>query len=630
MCGLAGSIHHTLDIPLLTRDLFHRGPDDQRTFNEGSLQLHHHRLAILDIACGIQPMSYREFTLIFNGQIYNHLEVRRKHTLDCKTNSDTETILQAYAKLGPACLDDFDGMFAICIYDSNKQQLFLARDRAGKKPLYYYSAKGKFVFCSELKALYHQVPLKINDNNIREYVRMGYFYKAATAYENVFEVPAGYYAYVSTETAEVKLTEWWNIHTYYQQKQTDGFDLALEKVDQFLHEAVKNRVESSDLEVGSFLSGGIDSGLITAIAKEYNPSIKTFTVSFEGAYDEAPLAKMVAEKYKTDHYEINISYDNLLNDVEMIMTNYGEPFFDNSAIPSYYVSKAAKEHLTVILNGDGGDEIFGGYRRYVPFKKFDFFKSRQVTRNFASALHSVMPASHDKKSKYNYIYRLTDIARKNNLDIYLTSTIDIFEGYEKYLLGDDSFLAPVKADFDAMNTSGLSGLQKIMNMDFDNILSGILLVKIDIATMAHSLEGRSPLLCKKILEYVPGLPDNYKIRGVQTKYLLRKLAEKYLPAPLINQPKRGFEPPLKQWVNNQLRPLIGDYLMKGDTYYQNFIDKQFIRDLFDNRIKVPGEKRIKMLWLAFTLELWYQNVYKKSSIVNRESAIGGQVVNRES
>lgn len=162
-----------------------------------------------------------------------------------------------------------------------------------------------------------------------------------------------------------------------------------------------------------------------------------------------------------------------------------------------------------------------------------------------------------------------------------------------------------------MNDSGLSGLQKIMNLDFDNILTGILLVKIDIATMANSLEGRSPLLCKKILEYVPGLPDNYKIRGVQTKYLLRKLAEKYLPELLINQPKRGFEPPLKEWVNNQLRPVIGDYLMSSDAYYTSFISKKFIEGLFDDKIKVPAEKRIKMLWLAFTLELWYQKVYKQ-------------------
>ncbi len=611
MCGIAGSINYKLDIPLLTKDLWHRGPDEQDTFTTDKLQLHHHRLAILDIASGKQPMKYKDLTIIFNGQIYNHLEIRKKYNLDCTTHSDTETILHAYAKLGPDCLHDFDGMFALVIYNSTSQNLFLARDRAGKKPLYYFTDDKKFVFCSELKALRNQLPLSINDTNIQEYVRMGYFYHGATAYQHVFEIPSGSYANVSLTDTVVKVKEWWNIHSFYQQKNTDDFTTALTKVDDMLHEAVKNRVESSDLEVGSFLSGGIDSGIVTAIAKEYSSTLKTFTVSFDGVYDEAPLAKLVAEKYKTNHYEIKITYDNLINDVEKIMTNYGEPFFDNSAIPSYYVSKAAKENLTVILNGDGGDEIFGGYRRYVPFSKYDFFKSGKLARKFASGIHSLMPASHNKKSKYNFLYRLTDIARKNNLDIYLTSTIDIFEGYEKYLLGNDDFLGPVKKDFDAMNDSGLSGLQKIMNLDFDNILTGILLVKIDIATMANSLEGRSPLLCKKILEYVPGLPDNYKIRGVQTKYLLRKLAEKYLPQLLINQPKRGFEPPLKEWVNNQLRPVIGDYLMSSDAYYTSFISKKFIEGLFDDKIKVPAEKRIKMLWLAFTLELWYQKVYKQ-------------------
>src|SRR5688500_17994777 len=212
MCGIAGSINHSLDIPRLTRDLWHRGPDEQKTFAEGPLQLHHHRLAILDIACGKQHMYYKDLTLIFNGEIYNHLDVRKKYGFECRTNSDTETILLAYSKLGPACLHDFDGMFALCIYDSTRKQLFLARDRAGKKPIYYYSHGEKFVFCSELKSLYQQIPLTINENNICEYVRMGYFYKAATVYNDVYEVPAGSYAYVDMNTAAVTVEKWWSIH----------------------------------------------------------------------------------------------------------------------------------------------------------------------------------------------------------------------------------------------------------------------------------------------------------------------------------------------------------------------------------------------------------------------------------
>ncbi len=609
MCGIAGAINFQLDIPVLTKDLFHRGPDDQTTFNEGNLTLHHHRLSILDIAGGAQPMHHGPYTIIFNGEIYNHLEVRKKLGLHCRSHSDTETILLAYEKLGADCLQEFDGMFALAIYDRINQQLFLARDRAGKKPLYYYQEKDQFVFCSELSALKNQLPLLINENNILQFIRLGYFYKTATPYQNVNELQAGSYATINLQNPKPQVFKWWNIHQFYEKPVNDDFETAMQKTDNYLHEAVRNRVESSDLEVGSFLSGGIDSGLVTAIAKQYNNSLKTFTVSFDGEYDEAPLAKLVAEKYNTDHYEIRIGFDNLVNDIEKILCNYGEPFFDSSAIPSYYVSQAAKKHLTVILNGDGGDEIFGGYRRYVPFAKYDFFNAGKFVRNIAGLLHTVLPVSHNKKSNYNFAYRLVDLARKNKLGIYLSSTIDSFEGFEKYIKASNNYLANVEQDFEAMNQTGLSGLQKIMNLDFDNILTGNLLVKMDIATMAHSLEGRSPLLCKRILEYVPSLNDSFKIKGKQTKYILRKLAEKYLPSELINQPKRGFEIPLKSWIDNELKDMISGYLFSSNNYAGNFVSKQFINDLWNRKINTGDEKRAKMLWTLFALEVWHKKVY---------------------
>jgi asparagine synthase (glutamine-hydrolysing) len=611
MCGIAGSINYALDIPLLTKDLFHRGPDEQTTFTESNLILHHHRLAILDIAGGRQPMHFEHLTIIFNGEIYNHLEVRAKHGLQCHTNSDTETILRAYDKLAAKCLDDFDGMFAFIIYDRKKKEIFIARDRAGKKPLYYYSDGNRFVFASELGALNDQLKLQLDERHLHQYVRMGYFYKSATPYKNVFELPAGSYAYISLERPEVKVNRWWNIHDFYKQHSTDGFDAAMSRVDQMLHEAVKRRVESSDLEVGSFLSGGIDSGLVTAVAKSYNPTLKTFTVSFDGEYDEAPLAKLVAERYQTHHSEIKITFDNLLNDVEKILCNYGEPFFDSSAIPSFYVSREAKKHVTVILNGDGGDEIFAGYRRYVPFAKYDFFNPGLLVKTMASAAHAILPAPNSKKSKYNFIYRLTDLARKKGLATYLSSTIDIFEEYDRYLTAPADLLTEVEKDFNCVNASSLSGLQKIMNLDFDNILAGNLLVKMDIATMAHSLEGRSPLLCKELLEYVPSIPDPYKVSGKQTKLILRKLAEKYLPAELINQPKRGFEIPLKKWVDGQLKTMIADYIMPSNAYCRNFVDSSFLDNVWNRKTKVGDEKRAKMIWTLFALEVWYKKVYGK-------------------
>jgi len=612
MCGIAGSINYSLNIPVLTKDLFHRGPDEQTTFEDRNLQLHHHRLSILDIAGGKQPMHYQHLTIIFNGQVYNHLDVRAKYNLACKTNSDTETILQSYARMGPACLNDFDGMFAFAIYDRNKEEIFLARDRAGKKPLYYFSEAGRLIFASELNAIKGQIDLHINEENLHQYVRMGYFYKSATPYQHVWELPAGCYANISLSNPSVQVQRWWDIFPFYENKLNDDLDTSCGKVDTILHKAIKNRVESSDLEVGSFLSGGIDSGLVTAIATQYNPSLKTFTVSFPGEYDEAPLAEMVAKKYNTSHHEIRISFDHLLDDTEAILANYGEPHYDESAIPSYYVSREAKKHLTVILNGDGGDELFGGYRRYVPFAKIDFFENDAIRRRLFDLLYHLSPSPRGKMSKMNYLRRMFFLGSRSGFDTYLGATTDIFEGFEKKVFQPE-FISPgkeIETDFSKILRADLTGLQKAMLLDFDNILPSLLLVKMDIATMAHSLEGRSPLLCKELLEYVPSLSDNNKIRGTTTKYLLRNLAKKYLPGELIHQPKRGFEPPLRHWVDHELRNLIGDYINSGDALYPSLVDKKFIRDLLDNRVKVPPEKRAKMLWLIFTLEVWYKKVCK--------------------
>jgi len=372
-------------------------------------------------------------------------------------------------------------------------------------------------------------------------------------------------------------------------------------------------VESSDLEVGSFLSGGIDSGLVTAIASEYNNQLRTFTVSFDGAYNEAPLAALVAAKYNTKHTEINISFDHLMNDVEQILSNYGEPFFDSSAIPSYYVSKEARKELTVILNGDGADELFGGYRRYVPFAKYDFFKSNRLVKNIASLSKKIMPPSADKKSAYNYIFRLASMASKSNLHIYLSAGVDIFEDFEdKILRPEGDYLQLLQQDFDQISGSNISGLGKLMNMDFNTTLFSDLLVKMDIANMANSLEGRSPFLSKELLEYAPGMQDSYKVKGATTKYLLRELAKRYLPETLINQPKRGFEIPLKSWVQNELKSIIYDYLSSPGAVSKHYVDRKFLEDILAEKVKMPAEKRAKILWTLFSLEVWYKKVYRKN------------------
>ncbi len=611
MCGIAGAVNFKLSYTQVNTDLLHRGPDEQNGFSIDNIDFYHLRLSIVDITGGKQPMHLDDrYSIIFNGEIYNHKEVRLQLGLSGTSSSDTETLLLLYRKYGVEFLHYLDGMFVFAIYDQVEKTIFIARDRAGKKPLYYYADGEKIVFASELNCLKGLLPLQMNTNNFYSYLRLGSFYKRQTPYVNVTELPAGSFIIIDCSTLDIKEKCWWNINDFYTKTNTDTFEQSLEKIDGFLHTSIKRRVESSDLEVGSFLSGGIDSGLVTAIASQYNRSLKTFTVSFKGEYDEAPLAKQVADKYDTLHTEINISFDNLKGDLEKIISNYGEPFFDSSAIPSYYVSAAARKHLTVILNGDGADELFGGYRRYVPFARYDFFKANNILRNTAGLLKRILPSSDNKKSTYNYLYRLASLASKENLEIYLSAGVDIMEDYEQYIKHPShDYLEELRSDFNNIARNDMSGLKKLMNMDFNTTLFSQLLVKMDIANMANSLEGRSPFLSKEILTYAPEMNDRYKIDGRTTKVLLRALAKKYLPPELINQPKRGFEVPLKNWVNNQLKEIVHDYVGAPSAISGQFIDPAFVQGVLNNEIKIPAEKRAKILWTLLSMEIWYKKVF---------------------
>lgn len=611
MCGIFGTLNYNSSQKYreIFNGLAHRGPDQQDRIAVDNLELYHTRLAVQDLTVsGQQPMHHNGLYIVFNGEIYNHLELRKKYGLVSASNSDTKSILLLYETMGMLMLNEFDGMFAFALYDSNKNQLFLARDRAGKKPLYVYKKENQYVFSSELKTLYKVVRPDIDYTSLADYLYIGYHYRKATPYENVSELENGHFLQINTKTFERTNAKWFDIASYYKNPNDVFFDDAVQQLDGKLQSAVKSRIESSDLDVGSFLSGGIDSGLVTAIAAENSSNLKTFTVRMPGAYDESALAKQVADKYSTNHTVVDLSFSNLKNDIEPILANYGEPYCDSSAIPSYYVSKEAKKYITVVLNGDGADELLGGYRRYVPFKHIDFFNCNSVTKGLAKNLLKVLPIANEKKSRYNYIYRLLKIASYNDpLEIYNSASSDIFVGFEDQFLHRPT-LTDITSNLDDINDLDLSSLKKILLMDFQSILFSGLLPKMDIATMAHSLEGRSPFLSKDILEFAPGLSDRFKVNNITTKYILRDLAKKYLPPDLINQPKRGFEIPLKKWVDTELKEIIEGYLMSNDTLYSQIIRKSFIEDLIARKIKVSDERRAKMLFCVFGLEVWYKNL----------------------
>lgn len=597
MCGIAGSINFKLDLDSLKKSLYHRGPDEQSFYEYSNVSLFHSRLSIQDMTNGHQPYHYGDYSIIFNGEIYNHLELRKElKEFEFSTNSDTETLLKLYIKYKQLMFEKLDGMFAFCILDKKENKIILSKDRVGKKPLYLYLKEDKIVFASELNTIKDQIKdLKINENAIESYLRCGFFFQEFTAYEDIKNLKAGYSYEIDISTFEIKEKQYFNLEEYYNKTSPLSFKESLETLDSILHKSIKNRIESSDLEVGAFLSGGIDSSLIVAIATQYIDNLKTFTVSFEGSYDESSLAQLTANKYNTNHHKISISLD-LKNDIEKILLNYGQPFMDSSAIPSYYVSKEAKKYVTVILNGDGADELFGGYRRYVPSANgiLDMV-------SIFSFLTTIMPKPHNKKSLYNYFFRLLKMSDKKDLDFYLSSTTDIFE--DEYTFNSNNI-------FEEMNkfirNTSLNSLSKMLYLDANNLLFSDLLVKMDIATMANSIEGRSPFMSKYMLEFAPTLKNQYKIKGKKTKYILRELSKKYLSTELISQPKRGFEVPLKKWVENDLKENIFDYL-SNNSYSSNFIEQNFIDKVLNKEINISDEKRAKMLWSMYCLEIWKKN-----------------------
>jgi asparagine synthase (glutamine-hydrolysing) len=598
MCGIAGVINFDKSvISTIQNSLLHRGPDKQAIHSYKNIHLIHTRLAIQDIQHGDQPFVFQHYAIVFNGEIYNHLQLRKQYLNDVNftSNSDTETLLHLYIKYKDDMFNMLDGMFAFAILNKKDNTLILARDRAGKKPLYIYHNNQKMLFSSELNAINNSVPLIVNKEKIYSYIRNGFFYKDTTPYKNVLEVEPGHVYTVNIINLSLEKRRYFNHLNYYKKDKIANLDVALHKVDECLHSSIRDRLLASDLEVGAFLSGGIDSSLIVAIASNYVDQLKTFTIKFEGGYDESKLAKLTANKYKTNHVELSVSMD-LKNDVENILLNYGEPFMDSSAIPSYYVSREAKKHVTVVLNGDGADELFGGYRRYVPAANGWLKLASNLT-----FLSSMLPIPHNKRSAYNYLYRMLMVSSKTGLDFYNSATNDIFE--DVYQFQSNQIFSEMNQQILDINSENISELSKMLYMDFNFILPNDLLKKMDIATMANSLEGRSPFLSKSMLELAPTLNDKYKVDGTKTKVVLRELAKKYLSEEIINQPKRGFEVPLKKWVEEDLRENIFDRL-NNNCYSREFVEWSFIDKLINKRINVSDEKRAKMLWTLYSLEVW--------------------------
>jgi len=532
--------------------MVHRGPDDHGIYQSKSagLLLGHRRLSIIDLSSmGHQPMEDQDSgsVLTYNGEIYNAPELKvqlEREGITFRGHSDTEILLKLLIKKGAAGLSLVRGMFAFAWWDPVRETLTLSRDRVGKKSLYYTRVNEIFYFASEITALtamFEKNSLEIDNDSLIEYFQLGVIGHPRTIYKDIKLLPPGCFMELTTHSQ--KIEQYWQIDWLNKEKIDQAS--AVEKVDKLLNRAVKERLRA-DVPVGIFLSGGIDSGLITAMAaSSSNNKLTTLCVGSEDSqYDERMLARQVSKRYETNHIDICIEAD-VKNDVAKIIQNYGQPFSDPSAIPSYYVSKFASEHATVVLNGDGGDELFLGYRRFVAARllsnteKNIGFLSKPIT----SLLKKMLPLPITNRSKYAFIHRLIRASNENFNDSYR-------------ILGNDGFS---KKDFKLfcgldiespkiMGQTNLDLLQNIISVDFEHALPDALLVKMDIASMNHSIEARSPFLDHDLVQFAFSLPNKVLLPGMKTKPVLRQLAKRYLPEDIINAPKKGFEIPLNKWL----------------------------------------------------------------------------------
>lgn len=632
MCGIGGiwgnaTVERTV---AMANSLRHRGPDDEGFWTHPSegIGFAHRRLSVIDIEGGRQPIGNEDGRVItmLNGEIYNYKELREEllaagHTL--ATRSDTEVIVHLYEDHGLDLVDKLRGMFAIAIWDDRAKQLVLIRDRVGKKPLYFSEAPGEFVFASEIKGVTaaRTGALDIDTQSLVDYLGWGMVPAPATIYRQVRSVSPGELIVVRDRRVVHRRTYW---RMNMLPKSSVSKPEAVGELDGLLREAVRLRLRS-DVPVGSFLSGGIDSGIITAMAaQEYSGRLTTITVGFEdGPFDERPLARLVAGQYGTDHHEVLVKPD-IAEDLPRIAEAYDQPFGDASAIPSFCLARVARQFGKVVLNGDGGDEVLAGYRRYVAARitpwllPFDTPSCRQVWR----LVERLLPVAAGFRTRYAFVHRLLRGMAMTPGDRYFAWAVDgINQQTLRALCGDSRGTGVVnrlgRSDRpERLALTALAGCEacgpvdRIMEADFATTLPHDLLVKMDIATMAHGVEARSPLLDHRLIEVVARFPETIKLRGFQTKPLLRALGKRYVPRALQAAPKRGFEIPLVRWLRGELRELCEDVVLSRNGLLAGLFDRSALEHLLRQGGGLDPARWSRHVWHLLMLGMWDRFVYR--------------------
>ena len=638
MCGIVGFLDFSLRsnkklLLDITNSLIHRGPDGsgQEFFekNDFQLGLGHRRLSIIDLSeGGTQPMEYNNHWIVYNGEIYNFKEIKDElislgHTF--KSNSDTEVILHAYTEWGTNCLAKFIGMFAFVIYNQIEQKLFIARDRAGVKPLFYYFDDQLFLFSSELKSFHSHPNFKksLNYSSVQAFIQFGSVPTPYSIFENVLKLKPGHYMEIdfsnglsNDDVSISKQVEYWSVYDSYNKSKLDiSFEEAKEKTKELLLSACNYRM-ISDVPVGIFLSGGFDSASVTSLLQSNSTNkLKTFTISVPDiGLDEAKYAKDIANHLGTDHTEIDCTQTEALELIKKLPYYYDEPFADSSAIPTTLVSLAAKKHVTVALSADAGDEVFAGYNRYDFITKYGkkLNSIPSVFRKSASQLMHYVPSNSIPvfRNKYNFHNRyeklktvLRDPSPKN---IMLSISQQFTDNQMRGLMQDEIEFLKTSYISERLMHENYSDLSYMMAIDYETYLVDDILQKVDRATMTASLEGREPYLDHRIIEWAARLPDHFKYNNGVKKYILREIVFDYIPKDMMDRPKMGFAIPIGQWLKNDLKELVMDHLNPSYIKSQNVFNYQEIDKLIHGFYKQNKMELDAKIWYLLMFQMWYR------------------------
>jgi len=628
MCGITGKIYlndktvSEQDILIMNEKILHRGPDDGGVYisPDQKVGLGHRRLSIIDLSpLGHQPMRYLDrYEIVFNGEIYNFQEKKIELEKDgyiFKSKSDTEVILALYDKFGKKCLEHLRGMFAFTIYDEQEKTVFCARDRVGKKPFKYYLDENVFIFGSELKAILTQKEYKKEPDYIaiHHYLTLQYCPAPLTGFKDLKKLEPAHYLFVDLKTKKVEKERYWKLD--YSQKLNLSEDEWKKRIMQKLEEAVKLRM-ISDVPLGAFLSGGIDSSAIVALMSKFSKTpVKTFSIGFEEErYNELKYAKIVAKKFKTDHKEFIVKPD-AIKMLPQLVYQYEEPYADSSALPTYYVSKMTREYVTVALNGDGGDENFAGYGRYsvqkfgilynkfIPFHKKIIlpivkFLATLVKNTFFDRAY-IFANTLSQKYNYRYINYIRYFSNELKEKIYTDNFKEKTKNIDSYKIVADKF-----------NEAGAKDkMDQCLYADFSTYLHDDLMAKVDIDSMAVALEGRSPFLDYEMLELTAKIPFNLKLKGLNNKkYILKETLRGLVPDEVMFRPKMGFGIPIDVWFRGKLKDFAYDTLLSEKAINRGLFKKEALKALLDEHVNTKINHAYR-IWALITLELWFQEYF---------------------